>query len=67
MATTLSVLAVATVICGEVVAQLTEPVVLTQEYQVPPGASWALTVVAVEGLMVKVTASMFEGVEPLRV
>lgn len=47
------------------VAQETEPEVLTHEYQVPPEASWALTVVALDGLMLKVTASMFAGFDAL--
>jgi hypothetical protein len=55
------VAAVATVICGDVVAQDTEPVEFVQEYQVPPDASCALTVVAPAGLIVNVTASMFAG------
>src|SRR5690349_16967356 len=39
VATTVSCVAAATVACGEVVAQVTEPAVLEHEYQVPAAAS----------------------------
>jgi hypothetical protein len=61
------VAAVAAVICGEVVAQDTDPDEFTHEYQVPAETSCAFTVVAVAGLMVNATASMFEGFDEFSV
>jgi hypothetical protein len=45
-----------------VVAQLTLPAVLVHEYQLPAGASWIFTEVAVVGAIVKETESTFDGV-----
>ena len=49
------------VACGEVVAQLTLPDELVQEYQEPPDTSCTLTVPAADGVIVNATESILPG------
>ena len=51
---------------GLVVSQVTEPVVLTQAYHAPPETSWARTVFAAVGAMVKATWSTSRGSVPVQ-
>jgi hypothetical protein len=60
-------LAAPAVAWGEVVAQETLPLEFVHVYQEPPDTSWISTELAVVGLIVKDTESMFPGFDPLGV